>query len=90
MARMIHCVKLNKEAEGLAMPPLPGAKGQWLFEHVSQAAWSAWQAHQTRLINEKRLNLLEPTTRQYLLEQMDRYFANQPVDMPEGYTGEDH
>ncbi|NDH83198.1 MAG: oxidative damage protection protein, partial [Burkholderiaceae bacterium] len=24
MARMIHCIKLNKEAEGLDFAPLPG------------------------------------------------------------------
>ena len=88
MARMVHCIKLNKEAEGLIMPPLPGEKGKWIFEHVSQQAWSEWQSHQTRLINEKRLNLLEPTTRQYLLEQMDKYFSGEEIDSAEGYQPE--
>ena len=53
MARMVQCVKLKKEAEGLMVPPLPGPKGQWVFDHVSQEAWAEWQSHQTRLINEK-------------------------------------
>ena len=30
MARMIHCVKLNKEAEGLDLPPYPGELGKRL------------------------------------------------------------
>ena len=89
MARTVNCVKLKKEAEGLLVPPLPGPKGQWVFENVSQEAWSAWQDHQTRLINEKHLTLLNPDTRKYLTEQMDKYFAGEEVDAAEGFVSED-
>ena len=88
MARTVQCVKLKKEAEGLAVPPLPGPKGQWVYENVSQEAWTEWQIHQTRLINEKRLNLLEAEARQYLTGQMDKYFAGEEVDLAEGYVPE--
>lgn len=88
MSRTVYCIKLKKEAPGLSIPPLPGAKGQWLYEHVSQQAWTQWQMHQTRLINEKRLNLLEPETRKYLTEQMDSYFAGGDIDEAEGYVPE--
>ena len=86
MARMIQCVKLKKEAEGLMTPPLPGPKGQWIFENISQEAWSEWQAHQTRLINKKHLNLLEPEVRKYLMEQMDKYFSGEDIDATEDYV----
>ena len=88
MVRLVNCVRLKKEAEGLAVPPLPGPKGQWVYENVSQEAWLAWQAHQTRLINEKHLSLLEPDTRKYLTEQMDKYFAGEDVDAADGYVPE--
>ena len=88
MARTVNCQKLRKEAEGLPVPPLPGPKGQWVYENISQQAWQEWQAHQTRLINEKRLNLLEPETRKYLTEQMDKYFAGEDVDAADGYVPE--
>ena len=88
MARLVNCVRLKKEAEGLAVPPLPGPKGQWVYENVSQEAWLAWQAHQTRLINEKHLSLLEPDTRKYLTEQMDKYFAGEDIDAADGYVPE--
>ena len=88
MTRTIHCIKLKKEAEGLLTPPLPGPKGQWIFDNVSQQAWTEWQIHQTRLINEKRLNLLDPETRKYLTEQMDRYFADESIDQADGYVPE--
>lgn len=88
MARLVNCVRLKKEAEGLTVPPLPGSKGQWVYENVSQEAWLTWQAHQTRLINEKHLSLLDPETRKYLTDQMDRYFAGEDVDAADGYVPE--
>ena len=88
MAHTVNCVKLKKEAEGLLIPPLPGAKGQWVFDNVSQEAWTAWQEHQTRLINEKHLSLLNPETRKYLTEQMDKYFADEDYDAATGFVPE--
>jgi Fe-S cluster biosynthesis and repair protein YggX len=34
MARTVHCIKLNKEAEGLDFPPYPGELGKKLYESV--------------------------------------------------------
>ena len=70
MARMIWCVKLGREAEGLVRPPYPGALGQRIFEQVSKEAWAAWLKHQTMLVNENRLNLADLQARQYLAKQM--------------------
>jgi Fe-S cluster biosynthesis and repair protein YggX len=38
MARMIQCVRLKKEAEGLDYPPYPGPIGIKLYEQVSKVA----------------------------------------------------
>ncbi len=88
MSRKVQCIKLKKEADGLAMPPMPGAKGLWIFENVSQEAWLQWQQHQTRLINEKHLNLIDPDARKYLYEQMDKFLQGQDFDLAEGYVPE--
>ena len=56
MARMVNCIKLGKEAEGLDFPPYPGELGKRLWENVSKEAWAAWLKHQTMLVNENRLN----------------------------------
>ncbi|MEK9542030.1 MAG: oxidative damage protection protein, partial [Luminiphilus sp.] len=53
MARTVFCKYYQEELEGLDRPPLPGPKGQELFEQVSKKAWQAWQSEQTMLINEK-------------------------------------
>ena len=56
MARTVNCIKLGREAEGLDLPPYPGALGQRVFENVSKEAWQQWIKMQTMLINENRLN----------------------------------
>ena len=36
MARMVQCLRLGTEAEGLDFPPVPGALGQKIFENISK------------------------------------------------------
>ena len=86
MARMVNCVKLGREAEGLDFPPLPGELGKKVFENVSKEGWQQWVRHQTMLINENRLNLMDARARKYLAEQMERYFFGGGVDQISGYV----
>jgi Fe-S cluster biosynthesis and repair protein YggX len=86
MARMVHCIKLGKEAEGLDVPPVPGDLGRRIFESVSKEAWLQWQRHQTMLLNENRLSLADPRARKYLMTQMEQYFFGEGADKPAGYT----
>ena len=86
MPRTVFCRKYNKTLEGLAQPPLPGAKGQDLFDNISKQAWEEWLQHQTRLINEKQLNLMDMGARTYLSGQMERFFSGKDVDEAEGYV----
>ena len=86
MARTVQCIKLGKEAEGLDFPPVPGAFGQKLMASVSKEAWQQWIKHQTMLINENRLNLMDPKARKYLAEQMDRHFFGTGADAATGYV----
>ena len=74
MTRMIHCIKLDVEAEGLDRVPYPGALGQRIFDSVSKKAWQGWIEHQTRLINEGRLALSDASARKFLAGEMEKYF----------------
>ncbi len=67
---MVHCKKLDKEAEGLDRPPFPGDLGKRVFENISKEAWGQWLAQQTILINEYRLNPLDQQARSFLDEQL--------------------
>ena len=86
MSRTVFCRKYQKEMEGLAMPPMPGPKGQEIYDNVSKQAWEEWQNQQTMLINEKRLSVMDPATKVYLDGQRERFLANQPFDKAEGYV----
>ena len=69
MTRMVNCVKLGKEAEGLDRPTYPGDLGKRIFENVSKQAWQQWMQQQTMLINEYRLSPVDPKARGFLEEQ---------------------
>ena len=86
MARMVKCVKLGKEAEGLDRPTYPGELGKRIFENVSKEAWQQWLRQQTILINEYRLSPIEPKARQFLEEQMEKFFFGEGADTPPDFV----
>ncbi|NKC15218.1 MAG: oxidative damage protection protein [Gammaproteobacteria bacterium] len=85
MTRMVNCVRLGKEAEGLDKPPYPGELGQRIYGHVSKEAWSAWLAHQTMLINENRLTPRKAEHRKFLESEMEKYFFGSGSAAPQGF-----
>jgi Fe-S cluster biosynthesis and repair protein YggX len=86
MARMIYCVKLGKEAEGMDAPPFPGKEGQEIYEKISKQAWQDWLSKQTMLINEYRLASYEPKARVFLAEERRNFLFEGNNEMPEGYV----
>ena len=88
MARMVKCVKLGKEAEGLDFPTWPGELGKRVFESVSKEAWQLWMNHQTMLMNEYRLNPLDPKARKLIQEEMEKFFLGSGTKPPEGFVAQ--
>lgn len=86
MVRMVSCVKLGKEAEGLDVPPYPGELGKRLFENVSKEAWQMWMRQQTMLINENRLSVVDPKARKFLEEEMKKFFFGEGSATPAGFV----
>jgi Fe-S cluster biosynthesis and repair protein YggX len=86
MARMVNCIKLKREAEGLDFPPYPGELGKRLYETASKEAWKQWLEQQKMLVNENRLNLADAKARKYLEEQMRRHFFGEGADAATGYV----
>ena len=74
MTRMVQCVILGREAEGLDMPTYPGELGQRIFESVSKEAWQQRLGRQTILINEHRITPVDPKARKFLEEEMEKFF----------------
>lgn len=86
MSRTVMCKKYKQQLPGLDAPPYPGPKGQDIYQHVSKQAWQEWLAHQTMLINEHKLNMIEPKSRQFLQQEMDKFMAGEEFAKAEGYV----
>lgn len=86
MANTVLCKKYQKEMEALERAPFPGQKGQDILSSVSKQAWLEWQNIQTMLINEKQLNMMQADSRNYVMEQMEKFFNNEEIDKITGYV----
>ena len=86
MARMVKCVKLGREAEGLERPTYPGELGKRIYDRVSKEAWKQWLEQQKMLVNENRLNLADKKAREYLAQQMEKHFFGGGADTASGFV----
>lgn len=89
MTRFVDCVKLKKKSPGLARIPYPGELGKKIYESISEEAWHEWLAHQTMLINEFRLSMLDPKARAFLQNEMEKFLFGEGSQAPSGYTPPD-
>lgn len=74
MSRTVHCVVLNREAEGLQAPPHPGALGERIYENVSVEGWKLWLERLTAIINENGLNTADPRAVELVEKHMAGFF----------------
>ncbi len=88
MGKMVNCVVLKKEAEGLDKSPYPGELGQRILENASKEAWGMWMKQQTMLMNENKLSPIDPKHRQFLLDEMEKFFFGEGSAKVDGYTPE--
>ncbi len=86
MAREVHCEYLKKEAPGLDFQLYPGELGKRIFDNISKEAFGLWQKKQTMLINENKLNMMEPNDRKFLEEKMEAFLFEGVEPTIEGYV----
>ncbi len=86
MTRNVFCQNLNKNAEGLAFQLYPGEVGKRIFNNISKEAWGIWQKKQTMLINEKKMNMMNPSDRAFLEKAMLEYLFEGKEPEIEGYV----
>ncbi len=67
-------------------PPVPGELGKKIYENISQEAWDMWVHHQTMLINEHRLSMIDPKSRAFLLTEMENFLFGTGSEKPAGYV----
>jgi len=86
MARLVHCVKLGRELEGLEKPPFKGEMGQRLFENVSAQAWRQWLEHSKMLINEFRLDVTSEHGQRIWMTECEKYFFGEGSAAPPDFV----
>lgn len=85
-ARMVMCVKFGKQMEGLDKVPWKGDLGQRIFENVSKEAWKMWIEYSKMIMNEYRLNPLDPQSQKIMEEQLEQFFFGEGAKLPENYV----
>jgi len=90
MARMVQCVKLGREAEGLDEPPFDSPLGQRIYNSVSKEAWQQWMEHMKMLLNEYRLQPWKPEAQEFIAEQMEQFFFGGGSKLPKEFVPPTH
>jgi Fe-S cluster biosynthesis and repair protein YggX len=85
MARMVKCLKLGKEAEGMRYKPFDNELGKRIYDNISQEAWKMWLEHSKMIVNEYRVDLASPKGQAILLEEAEKYFFGEGAQLPPDY-----
>lgn len=71
----IVCTRCRREVEPMAAPPMPGKVGREVQERVCADCWGEWQAMEVMVINELRLNFMDPAAQATLDQHMRQFLA---------------
>ena len=70
----VECARCGRpEAPGLARPPLPGKLGTEIQQRVCADCWAEWRKLEVMVINELRLNFMDPAAQETLNRQMREF-----------------
>jgi Fe-S cluster biosynthesis and repair protein YggX len=89
MSRTVFCQKLQIEAPGLPFQTWPGELGKRIYENISQQGWDQWVNHQTMLINEYRLNPMDPKAKAMILEELEKFLFGEGSETPADFVPKD-
>ena len=95
----VYCVKMQKEALGIDEDDLQGQVAlemiesvggpelrQRVQENISMEAWELWKGFLTMLLNEYRLNTMDPQVDDFIRQQMEDFFFGEGAALPPGYV----
>jgi Fe-S cluster biosynthesis and repair protein YggX len=75
-----YCARCGRDgAPRLPRPPLPGAAGRDVQARVCADCWGEWTRAEVMVINELRLNFMDPASQQILDRQMREFLHLQPA-----------
>ena len=70
----MHCARCGREdAPALTRRPMPGPFGAEIQEKVCADCWAEWQKMEVMVINELRLNFMDPESQKILNRHMREF-----------------
>jgi Fe-S cluster biosynthesis and repair protein YggX len=75
MSAKLECVRCGREAEPLPMPPMRGPLGLEIRAKVCPACWAEWQKAEVMVINELRLNFMDPAAQEILTAHLREFLC---------------
>ena len=87
MTRIVQCLILKREAEGLDRAPYPGELGQRIYDNISREGWKQWLERLATIINENRLSTADPGSLHVIEQHMLGFLFSEGEmgKLPEGF-----
>ncbi len=70
MGEKINCKRTGKEAEKMEKSPYPGEYSDLIWNNISEEGWKEWIEASLVMLNEYRMNLLDPKHAEMYDKQM--------------------
>jgi Fe-S cluster biosynthesis and repair protein YggX len=70
----VHCARCGRtDAPALPRRPLPGAAGLEIQQRICADCWTEWQKVEVMVINELKLNFMDPSAQEVLSRHMREF-----------------
>ena len=73
--KTFQCARCGKDEPRLSTPPLPGPTGQEVVEKSCANCWHEWTQAEVMVINELRLNFMDPGAQRILIHHMREFLG---------------
>ena len=75
MSASLHCVCCGRDAEAITGTPHPGAFGDEIAANICADCWAEWRNAEVMVINELRLNFMDPKAQEVLNAHMREFLC---------------
>ena len=77
--RVVTCTRCHREAPGLEQrPPLPSLLAEQILSSVCADCWAEWEKQEVMVINELRLNFMDPNAAAVLRQKLEEFLGLSP------------
>ena len=76
MSETVECRRCGRTAPALSRPPaVPAKLAAEIHEHVCADCWAEWEGMEVMVINELKLNFMDPKSQSVLDDHMRQFFG---------------